>query len=164
MKKKTLLLWLVLGTSIAYGQEFNRAVGVRGGWSSGIEYRHFLTKDNSVRLLLSSRQRGFQLHGLYEFHRTGLFSFTDQLEFVFGAGLHAGYRRWDEIRTKDMNQYTEVMTKPLAGVDGLAGLEYSIIAVPLTFGLEVKPYFDIGGRNGFTVIPWDFAFTIRYLF
>lgn len=52
----------------------------------------------------------------------------------------------------------------LAGLDGLAGLEYIFYEAPISLGIEVKPYFDVFGRKTFDIQLFDFAFTIKYLF
>ena len=44
------------------------------------------------------------------------------------------------------------------------GLEYVFYEAPISIGLEVKPYFDLFGREVFHVQLFDFAFTVKYLF
>jgi len=51
---------------------------------------------------------------------------------------------------------------------GANNLHYGIGDVfyeaPVKLGMEVKPFFDVFGRNGFEVRLPDFAFTVKYLF
>jgi hypothetical protein len=143
------------------GQETNRAVGIRGGLTSGVEYRQFFNRNHAGKLLLGYRNRGLLIHGIYEVHRSDLFPSTDQLSFVYGAGIHAGYQRWDKKRVVGQIVYMDVATGVVGGLDGLLALEYSLEVLPLTLGIEVKPFMDFGGEQGIDAIPWDFAFTVK---
>lgn len=161
----------VLLTSILFffsatvsGQDFERAAGIRGGLTSGIEFRYFLDYKHSARVLLGNRDQGLVLHALYELHRKDLFGFTNRLSFIYGAGAHAGYQRWNKTSISGTSERERTYTRPLAGIDGVAGLEYFIFTIPVSAGIEVKPYADIWGKHGFDVVPWDFAFTLKYLF
>ena len=93
-----------------------------------------------------------------------MFNFTDQLVFVYGAGVHIGYERWDITHYNDNSQWHSTKTAVLAGVDGLAGLEYLFYKAPISLGLEVKPYFEFFGQEFFNVQLFDVGFTVKYLF
>lgn len=164
MKQFLFVIILLLPAQIILAQDFRQAVGIRIGWSSGFEYRIYSDDLNSYRLLLSTRDRGMQFHALKEFHRYDLFEFSDQLVFIFGAGLHAGYERWDEHHYNYNYSYYYTRTAFIAGLDGLAGLEYTFYKAPVSLGIEVKPFFDFFGRDFFDVGFFDFAFTAKYLF
>ncbi len=162
MRSLVLFILFLLSPVLMNGQEYSQAVGIRGGLSSGLEYRYFLDYRNSLKALLSARDRGLQLHGLFEIHRSNIFEFSDSFVFFYGAGLHVGYQRWDELEEDQL--HTKILTHAITGVDGLAGLEYYFRGVPVLAGVEVKPYVDILGRVPFDATIWDFAFTVKYLF
>ena len=164
MKKILLLIILTLPGLISEAQGYKNAIGIRGGLSSGFEYRIYTDDTNSYKFLLSTRNHGVQLHALKEFHRFDLFDFSEQLVFVYGVGIHAGFESWDEVHYQDNTRWYDNRTALIAGLDGLAGVEYVFYEVPISVGLEVKPFFDIFGRNTFRVQPFDFGFTIKYLF
>jgi hypothetical protein len=164
MKRFLILIVILLPALISNAQSFNHAVGLRGGLSSGFEYRFYTDDENSYKLLLSTRDRGLQLHALKEFHRYDLFDFTDQLVFFFGAGIHAGYQSWDVAHWNYTTRWYTTRTSLIAGLDGLAGLEYVFYEIPLSLGIEAKPYFDVFGRETIKIQPFDFAFTVKYLF
>ena len=164
MKRLLFLLFIFFTVNTVFAQEFRQAVGIRAGWTAGFEYRVFTDDYNSFKFLLSSRERGLQLHAMKEFHRYDLFDFTDQLTFVFGGGLHAGYERWDVHFYNYNTSYYRTRTSLIAGIDGLAALEYTFYTVPVSLGFEVKPYFDLWGREIFELNLFDFAFTAKYLF
>ena len=164
MKRFLVLFLLVTSATYLFSQEYRQAIGIRAGWSAGFEYRIFSDDLNSYKFLLSARDRGMQFHVMKEFHRYDLFNFSDQLVFVFGAGLHAGYERWDEYHYYYYSSYYHTRTAFIAGLDGIAGLEYYFYKAPVALGLEVKPFFDFFGREFFDLGLFDFAFTAKYLF
>lgn len=155
---------LLLFSNTAKSQDFNQSAGIRVGLSSGFEYRIFTDDANSYRLLLSTRGHGAQLHALKEFHQYELFSFTDQLVFYYGGGIHAGFTSWDEYHYQNNIRWADTRTAFVAGIDALAGLDYVFYEAPISLGVEVKPAIDILGRKMFDFHLWDFALTIRYLF
>ena len=99
----------------AIAQEFKQSVGFRAGLTSGFEYRIFSDDIDSYRFLLGTRDRGMLAHVLREFHKPDLFEFTDQLVFVYGAGIHAGYERWDEMYYSTIPVITEPALHLLPG-------------------------------------------------
>lgn len=164
MHRFLLILVLLMFSVSGFSQEFKQSVGFRAGLTSGFEYRIFSDDINSYRFLLGTHDRGMVVNVLREFHKPDLFEFSDQLVFVYGAGIHVGYERWDEMYYSYNTSYYRTRTAFIAGLDGLAGLEYTFYEVPITLGLEVKPYFDFFGRDMFGIQPFDFAFTARYNF
>jgi len=167
MKRFLILIILLVSAVVSNAQGYRQALGLRGGLSSGIEYRYYAHDESSYKLLLSTRDRGMQLHALKEFHRYDLFDLSEQLVFVFGAGVHAGFQTWDiaHIHCTDCNRrWYSPHSAFIAGIDGLAGVEYIFYEIPVSLGIEVKPYLDLFGRDGIKIQPFDFAFTIKYLF
>lgn len=164
MKRFLILIILIISGSYLWAQGFNQAIGIRGGLSSGFEYRIYTDDANSYKFLLSTRDRGLQFHILKEFHQYDMFSFTDQLVFFYGAGIHAGYERWDEFHLQNNVSWYNTRTSAIAGLDGLVGLEYVFQEVPVSLGVEAKPYFEFFGREMFDLNLFDFAFTVKYLF
>ena len=164
MKSLLLIAAMVFFSCQAFSQEFRNAIGIRAGYTGGIEYRIYSDDLNSYKFLLGWREGGALIHAIKEFHRYDLFTFTDQLIFVYGAGVHIGYERWDQQYYNYNTSYYVTRTAFIAGIDGLAGLEYMFREVPLSLGLEVKPYFDLFGREFFDIQLFDFAFTAKYHF
>ena len=164
MKRLLLITTFIILSCQVFSQGFKQAAGIRAGLTGGLEYRIYTDDLNSYKFLLGSRERGLLVHAIKEFHRYDLFTFTDQLNFVFGAGVHIGYERWDQQYYNYNTSYYVTRTAFIAGLDGLAGLEYMFRDVPISLGLEVKPYFDLFGREMFDFQLFDFAFTAKYHF
>ncbi len=91
MKRFLILVLVLFAALISKAQGYQHAIGLRGGLSSGFEYRFYSDDENSYKLLLSARDRGLQLHALKEFHQYDLFDFSENLVFFYGFGIHAGY-------------------------------------------------------------------------
>lgn len=167
MKNIFLLSILFLISITAFTQTYQQAVGIRGGVSSGFEYRVFENEFISYKALLSTRKGGIQLTALKEFHQYGLFNYSDQLIIVYGFGAHVGYEKWNTFGSNNGNfvtRYSEKRIGPVIGLDGLVAIEYSIFGVPLIVGIEAKPYFNLFGKNLLELYPFDLAFTLKYTF
>ncbi len=164
MKRFLTLSMLIIASTVVSAQGFNKAVGIRGGLSSGFEYRFYTNDTESYKLLLSTRDQGIQLHAFKEFHKYDLFDFAYQIVFYYGFGIHSGYESWDVVRYRNYTRYYDSRASIIAGLDGLAGLEYVFDVAPVSVGLDVKPYFDLLGREPFDLQLFDFGFTVKYLF
>lgn len=169
MKQFHFLAFILLLALPGYSQGPDQALGIRGGLSSGFEYRVFTDDLNSYKVLLSTRlfEQGMQLTGLKEFHVLDAFDIGEDLSFVYGLGAHFGFESW-YVDDFDVNFpgtiYHHRKTGPIAGLDGLAAIEYTIPQFPFVVGLEVKPYFNLFGKNFIQFQPFDFAFTVKYTF
>jgi len=171
MKQIFTLIILFLATSTAFSQGPVKAVGIRGGLSSGFEYRVYSGDLTSYKALLSFRKQGLQLTGMKEFHVADAFDIgEEELSFVYGFGAHVGFESWhrDVFVFYNDDLYhapiSERHTGPIAGLDGLAAIEYTVKEIPFVFGIEAKPYFNLFGKNFFQLQPFDFAFTVKYTF
>ncbi|MBL7968043.1 MAG: hypothetical protein JNK09_13670 [Prolixibacteraceae bacterium] len=168
MKKLSILALLLLVSFAGFTQGPVKAIGLRGGISSGFEYRVFSGDLVSYKVLLSTRKQGIQLTGMKEFHVPDAFEFNEDLSFIYGFGAHVGFESWyvdryyDDIYNNEW--YRDRKTGPVAGLDALAAVEYTIPQIPLVVGIEAKPYFNLFGKNFFQLQPFDFAFTLKYTF
>jgi len=165
MKKIHLLILLFFTSLTGFSESPKKAIGIRGGLTSGFEYRVFDGELTSYKVLLSARKHGLQLTGMKEFHIPNAFDFCEELSFVYGFGAHVGFESWDVTHQNAQDYYqTNRHTGPIFGLDGLAAIEYTIPAVPLVVGLDLKPYFNLFGENFFQLQPFDLAFTVKYNF
>lgn len=168
MKQLYLVLVLFLTAGSVLAQSPEKAIGIRAGVTPGIEYRVFSGDLISYKALLSTRQRGLQFTGMKEFHNPEAFDFVDDFTFIYGFGAHIGFESWNVYHYPNplYPDYweRERRTGPVAGLDGLLAVEYTVPQIPLVGGIEVKPYFNLFGRNFFQLVPYDFAFTVKYTF
>ena len=164
---------LLLVAQSAFSQDYKTGIGLRGGWISGLTVKHFIKEGRALEGILSpgygwGRYGGFQVTGLYEIHKPAFAK--DDVEGLFwfyGGGAHfgGGYHRdhW-HYNNGAWGGYYHEHNYVAFGIDFIFGIEYKIEEVPITLGLDVKPFFELvtdrDAHHGF----WDSAFSIRYVF
>lgn len=173
MKKNVFacLIFILCGISQSFSQDYKTGIGLRGGWTTGLTGKFFIKEGKAIEGILSSGyayRGGWQLTGLYEVHKP---AFTkDDLEgffWFYGGGIHFSsghrYRYWYPGPGYG-NGYYETRYYSTFGIDGIFGLEYKISEVPITIGLDVKPFIEFATYNDYPFNFWDAAFTIRFVF
>ena len=164
MKIKLLVFLLFIGLA-ATSQNLDRVVGLRNGKGMNFTYQHFFTYSEDIKAFLSFRDRGIQITAVVEHYEPVLENFRDQFYVYYGAGLHAG------VTKSDYSKYNSAWsdpvysrTKPVFGIDAICGIEYRVQPVPLSFGIDYKPFFEFWGQRIFYMSMNDFALTIKYQF
>jgi hypothetical protein len=156
---------LVIVSLPAIPQEYYRAIGIRGGLTSGFTYRQFLDEEIAVEGLLSFKKGGIQLTLLREIHQPGLTEFSDNFLFSYGFGGHIGYIHSDyHYFFTERYYYPQQRYLPVIGMDAFIGLEYVLRQFPFTFSLDFKPFFELFIPGFFNLNPGDFAFSVRFRF
>ena len=149
-----------------FSQEYKTSLGFRGGFTTGLSFKYVIKDGAALEGILSTGWRsfgGYQLTGLYEIHKPafvkndmkGMYWF-----YGFGAHLATGYQVWHH----KTNYTGEWVYYNAFGVDGIFGMEYKIEDVPITLGVDVKPFFEFATTPYAPFGFWDMAFTIRYVF
>lgn len=153
-RKIFLLFAVVLFSVTTIAQDYQNAVGLRGGYVGGITFKHFLGESKAVDGILSFRQQGVLVTGLYEIHKNAFE--VERLNWYYGYGAHVGI--WGANTERDF--YPD--GGPIIGIDGVIGIEYYISEIPFTIGVDWKPAINLIGRAGF----WaeDAALSVRYVF
>lgn len=154
MKKALFVYVLCVFAAAAQAQDYHTGIGLRGGSSSGITVKHFISDKAAIEGIFSSRWGGANLTGLYEISK-GLGSVAG-LNWYYGAGAHVG--RWYGDRSpwfKDKEHHI------VLGADAIIGLEYNFKEIPINLSIDYKPAFNLIGYSGF----WgdEGALSIRYL-
>ena len=138
MRKLYLLMMFGLMSSLCFAQ-YDKSAGIRLGNSSGVTFKKFVHMEEAIELLLSGRNDGLQLTGLYQFHKPMDWNFTDRIYMKYGVGGHFGYgkhRRYTEFidpisqpgfpfgqtefASRNHHQFT-------MGIDAIVGLEYRCV-------------------------------------
>ncbi len=154
--KKTFFAWILIFTVyfIGQSQEYNNAIGLRGGIFSGISFKHFVGQNTAIEGILDSRWHGFQVIGLMEHHND--ISDLDGLRWFYGYGGHIGFYDGYYTTWGENTNYT------LIGIDGIIGLEYLFKDIPVSISLDWKPYINLTGYTGFGGDGG--ALSVRYTF
>jgi hypothetical protein len=153
MKKSIFCVAIILFSFSAKSQDYKTAFGLRGGFSNGLTIKHFLSGTNAIEGILTTRWGGFNITGLFEVHKALP---TEGLYWYFGGGAHLGV--WDGSNGNPWiggGQTTSVI-----GVDGVVGMEYTFVDIPLNLGVDWKPALNLLGHSGL----WadNFAISVRY--
>ncbi len=150
----TLLTTLLFSVS-AYSQQYETAIGFRGGFFSGVTAKHFIGQEKLVEGILSSRWRGFTITGLLEFQKPAFE--VENLYWYYGFGAHIGF--FDGVYT---TWASENVSYTVVGIDGILGMEYVFEEVPISLSLDWKPVINLIGYSGF----WGDggALSVRYYF
>ena len=160
---------LIFLTSVMLsGQYETRQAGFRMGYNSGIFYQVSHEAGNAeiaYHGMLGFNHNGLQATGLKIFYETSLGDITPNLVFAWGYGGHAGFIYDDHIRFLGEDYYfPNERFCPLIGVDGWVSAEYRITDIPINISLNVKPFVELTFPSFLRVTPWDFAFSIAYVF
>ena len=156
-----LAFMLTAGQAVAQeGSGYKTAVGLRGGWNSGITLKHFVSNDAALEIIAGSRYRGLNVTGLYELHKRNALG-VSRLSWEYGLGASIAtyngrdYHSWNKKYDFEDKNYTVV------SIVGIFGMEYYFAEIPFTIGLDIMPYIDfIGNGNGFI----DGSLAFRYVF
>lgn len=158
MKKLlAIVTFAVMITAVASAQDYNNAIGLRGGLYNGITFKHFMGSKTAVELLGATRWSGIEVTGLYEIHNNAFD--VDRLNWYFGGGGHIGFWNGDYTSSRWGDEGTNYT---VVGIDGILGIEYNFLEIPINISLDWKPAFNLTGYSGF----WGDggALSIRYIF
>lgn len=169
MKKaifSSVLLLLILWQ--AQAQENRHEIGLRYGLSSGISYKMKVDQFRAYKGLLTFREGGLQVTALIESTRPLYVNFSDKLFYYTGIGAHIGFTQQKAKRGFWANpfqySYTYGRFAPVLGMDAIIGMEYRLDRVPLSFALDIKPFFELFGQYIFRLSLFDIGFSIKYSF
>jgi hypothetical protein len=130
---------------------------MRAGTEVGISVKYFITKYLASEGLLTTRWNGVIISGLLETHKR---SFAKpEFKLYYGGGFHVA--RWNgKHRHPWLPENGTART--IAGLDGIAGVEYTLSSVPLNLAIDWKPCIN------FSDYKWlwldNVALSIRYTF
>lgn len=171
MKRSIFLLGIfcILSFCNVYGQEYDHSAGFRLGGTSGITYKKFLVEEQAIEFLISGRNKGVQLTGMYIYHQPMAVSFNENFYFYYGVGGHVGAEEFGDIDKRVISQDQDVFVYErqqylTMGIDAIAGIEYRMFSVPITLSFDIKPYFNYVGLRNLKADFWDSSITIKYIF
>jgi len=148
MKFKTIkiiifLITFSIGNTIAQ-DAYERSFGIRGGFVSGVTYKHFLAFAGAIEGIFGysfpDNRRITTLTGLYEHH----FFINYNTNVYAGGGLTLGANK-DTFRTH---------------AEAIIGIEYLMERFPLSISLDYKPAYNIFGNDFYFD---EFAISARYV-
>ena len=154
MKKSILIFILLVSLSGAAMAQYDFAVGLRSGGTSGITLKKNY-EATSIEGIIGFWHDAVSLTGLWEKH-TVAFN-TQGLNWIYGVGGHVAFygNNFDGRGGPGWYDYpNDVHGGELGlGIDGTVGLEYKIPDVPIAFDFSLKPYLEIITDGGVIFSP-----------
>ncbi|MCD4769931.1 MAG: hypothetical protein K8R35_07180 [Bacteroidales bacterium] len=143
-------------------------IGLRGGIHSGVYYQNLVAAGNAERsfyALLSANFNSARITVMKITYETSLSEIADNLFFTWGYGGHVGFTITDHTYFLSRKyQFEYERFRPLIGMDGWGGLEYRFIGIPMTIGLNIKPFFEIMVPGFIKIQPADVGLSFAYRF
>jgi hypothetical protein len=159
--KKTLFV-LLLTAMVGFGftasaQDYKTAVGVRLSSSSAIvnnsvSLKHFFNETSAVEALFSFGDP-LAIGALYELHKP---LGESGIRWFYGGGGYLGF-----VKTYNTNKAKNEI-EPNFGAQGVVGLDYKFVNIPLNLSLDWKPELNIVKDINFE--PAAIGFTARFTF
>lgn len=146
MKKFFVMAALLVSTLAVSAQEYNWAVGVRGGGFSGLTVKKN-NGSNAIEAGLSFSSYGLSVDGVYLWQQPVI---TDGFTLYYGGGAYLGL--WD----------LEVKSGLAVGAEGVVGLEYKIPGAPIAFSLDYRPSIYVIPNVGFDF--YNFGLGVKFCF
>lgn len=156
MKKRIFLIIISIILEVTVqAQEYKTSMGLRAGLPVGITAKHFMNRTYAVEGIVATRWGGFVMAGLFERE----YRIVDYPGFYWfwGGGIHIG--KWDEGYNPRLKS---TYAGPVAGIDGIIGLEYTFDELPLNVSVDLLPSVNLLGSAGWGGI--NGALSIRYVF
>lgn len=169
MKRIVFVFLLLAGFTTLKAQLYERSIGVRLGYTSGITGKVIKNNRAAIEGILGFRQGGMQVYALVESYKPLIVTPKAKWMMYFGGGGHLGYiNGFDKVRhwSNSYGYYWEEIwiSGMVIGIDGVIGTDYTFPKVPISLSLEFKPYFEVQNFQRVDVNFWDVAFGIKYTF
>jgi len=150
--------------SAVYSQNYTRDAGIRCGEGLFVNYRQFYNEEKAVEMMAGISKDGFRAIIMSEHFKPVAKFHSDALKFVYGYGLHAGINYTNKFRFLNTTYYHDWKWSPQFGVDGLAGLEYTLPEFPLLIQVAAQPYFEYSLYRYFQLKAFNLVVSFKYKF
>jgi hypothetical protein len=134
MKKIVLLLALSLGMiSTSFGQQYNTAIGLKGGFPGygALSLKHFFGQ-GAIEVNLGGGSRHLWIQGLYEQN----YGIQEGLEWYWGLGADVAF--WNNDYHWHYNDHY-YHGGSRGSLDAVVGLEYTFAQVPINLAIDAGP-------------------------
>jgi len=127
----------------AFTQDYNFAIGVRSGGTSGLTLKSNMS-NSSVEGIIGFWNDGLSFTGLYQRHPQAFGA--EGFHWILGIGGHAAVYETDFRDSRGPAWYDDhpgIDDGAVGlGFDAMAGLEFKFPVVPLAISLDLKPYIE----------------------
>lgn len=150
---------------------YTTALGLRGGYTSGISFKHFVSGNAAWELVVGSRWHGLSVTAIYELHKGNALGVSG-MSWVYGIGARAGFydgryyykgkKGCNDPNNPKCYDYYDRNGRGMTalGIVGIGGLEYKFKEIPFTISLDLIPVVYLNHyNNGFL----DGSVSLRYI-
>ncbi len=138
-KKGLAIATLFFALHLAKAQ-YNTAIGLRAGFTSGLTVKHFFGGGNkAVEGIIGLWPYSTSITGLYEVHKG---AGTAGLNFYYGVGAHVAFRTSRIYYSRYYDRYYRYYYNNALGIDGILGIEYKVPEIPFALSLDLKPFIE----------------------
>lgn len=153
MKKAVLFPFAILVSLISFGQAYKTGLGVRlsndaPAINNSVTFKHFLNEKLAIEGLFTFSSKP-AIGALFEVHNP--IENTEGLSWFYGGGAYLGFQS-----NKD------AADRQLMGGQGVVGLDYKFMNLPLNLTLDWKPELNIIDNINFE--PAAIGFSMRFTF
>ncbi len=162
---KYIIVLILFGISVQLkAQDYEKALGFRAGYTSGISYERFFGEITSIEAMLSTQRGGAQIAILRKYTHPIFLKVTDNCFFQYGVGPHIGFITWSNKKIiLNGNSYRLRELSAVIGLNLFLGVEYHFQTQPVVVGLGYKPFMEINIPKYFKQNNYDFGLTIKYI-
>lgn len=147
MKKFLMMATLLVAALTVSAQEYNWAIGVRGGALSGLTAKHNLG-ENAVEAGLSLSTNTINVDATYQWQQPII---ADGFHLYYGVGGYVGLYTFENAANLHL------------GAEGVLGLEYQIPGAPIALSVDYRPTFNILGGFGYSNF-YNFGLGVKFCF
>ncbi|RPI44587.1 MAG: hypothetical protein EHM46_02675 [Bacteroidetes bacterium] len=164
MKNLIIIIFLCTSTAV-WSQFYTREFGVRGGYTSAFVFRVNIHDALSYEAQVAYRDGGSIAGLVRQVHREIGMDQNGNWIFTHGFGAHLGFYLTNSYRFFFREiYYGRRLFTPVVGLDGYMAIEYQMVDVPVSFGVNFQPYMEISLKKLFGINLWDFGVSVKYRF
>ncbi len=165
------LIIISLGNE-SFAQNIESQAGIRLGGTTALTYRKMFSNLEAFEVMMSGRERGLQITGLYEKHKPMAMSLGENFYGYYGFGAHLGYVQSEPVilRSDSSGQFQyqiiDIRRKTFftMGLDAIVGVEYHIYSIPMAIAVDFKPAVELIGMRYLRSRVFDFGVSAKYIF
>lgn len=142
------------------GSVYRTAIGMRAGGTSGLTIKQFTSERMALEGILGIWPNSLSLTGLLEFYAP---SAANGLSWYYGFGGHLAFETARIYYARDDFRYVNREAEVGLGIDGIVGIEYKIVPIPVALSLDVKPFIEVNTK-GLAFMALDPGLGIKFAF
>lgn len=131
--------------------DFNNAIGLRFGSTTGLTYKHNFSAYNAMELIAGTQRHALSFTALYE---RNFLTNIEGLKLYAGGGAHIArpyYKTWGYSYNDSKDQFyyeNDYRYANIIGLDIIGGFEYKFQSAPIAISFDFKPYMEFYKQSG----------------